>query len=70
MTTEESILSSSMHPGESIVEPCVSDSHHVLLCCRCGHCQRLAPVWDKLADHFASNPSVHIIKVREQRLVV
>ncbi len=31
--------------------------------CRCGHCQRLAPVWEELASEYNNNPSVHISKV-------
>ena len=31
--------------------------------CRCGHCQRLAPIWEQLAAHFSSDPNVHISKV-------
>ena len=31
--------------------------------CRCGHCQRLAPVWDELGGLFKSTDLVQIIKV-------
>lgn len=30
---------------------------------RCGHCQRLAPTWAKLAAHFKDDEVVHIAKV-------
>eukprot|EP00353_Schmidingerella_taraikaensis_P010239 CAMPEP_0185581214 /NCGR_PEP_ID=MMETSP0434-20130131/18177_1 /TAXON_ID=626734 ORGANISM="Favella taraikaensis, Strain Fe Narragansett Bay" /NCGR_SAMPLE_ID=MMETSP0434 /ASSEMBLY_ACC=CAM_ASM_000379 /LENGTH=124 /DNA_ID=CAMNT_0028199699 /DNA_START=26 /DNA_END=400 /DNA_ORIENTATION=- len=29
----------------------------------CGHCKRLAPTWDKLADEFATEDGVTIAKV-------
>ncbi|XP_003384827.2 PREDICTED: thioredoxin domain-containing protein 5-like [Amphimedon queenslandica] len=29
----------------------------------CGHCQRLAPVWDELATYYKSDSSVHVGKV-------
>lgn len=30
---------------------------------RCGHCQKLAPVWDELATYYKSDDTVHIGKV-------
>ena len=34
--------------------------------CRCGHCKKLAPVWDELADRYNGDESVPvtIAKVR------
>ena len=29
----------------------------------CGHCQKLAPVWEELAAYYKENSLVHIIKV-------
>lgn len=29
----------------------------------CGHCKRLAPTWEKLADEVADNEGVHVAKV-------
>lgn len=33
------------------------------MCIRCGHCQRLAPVWEELAQHYHDQPTVHISKI-------
>ena len=30
---------------------------------RCGHCKRLAPVWEQLGDHYRENDQVEIVKV-------
>ncbi len=35
----------------------------LLLLCRCGHCQRLAPAWDELGSLFKSVDEVQVIKV-------
>jgi protein disulfide-isomerase A1 len=29
----------------------------------CGHCKQLAPIWDELAEHFASDDDVVIAKM-------
>ena len=29
----------------------------------CGHCKRLAPVWDELAEALAGEPGMHVAKV-------
>ncbi len=47
--------------GKCLIDVCV---YTIALCvCRCGHCQKLAPVWEQLAREYSSNPSVHISKV-------
>jgi len=30
---------------------------------RCGHCKRLAPIWEELAEGFADDDSITIAKV-------
>ena len=30
---------------------------------RCGHCKRLAPVWEQLGQHYRGNDNVEIVKV-------
>ena len=34
-----------------------------MLVSRCGHCKRLAPVWEQLAKHYKDNLQVEIVKV-------
>ena len=29
----------------------------------CGHCKQLAPIWDELAEHFASDEDIVIAKM-------
>ena len=35
----------------------------VYIMCRCGHCKRLAPVWDQLGEHYHGDNNVEIAKV-------
>ena len=32
-------------------------------CDRCGHCKRLAPVWEQLGERYRDNDHVEIVKV-------
>ena len=34
---------------------------------RCGHCKRLAQVWEQLGDHYRENDQVEIVKVEYRR---
>ncbi len=49
-----------LHGSAVLMCVCV---YTALCVCRCGHCQKLAPVWEQLAREYSSNPSVHISKV-------
>ena len=41
---------------------CVTSSIH----CRCGHCEKFAPVWEELETYYNSDITVDIGKVRER----
>ena len=34
--------------------------------CRCGHCEKFAPVWEELETYYNSDITVDIGKVRER----
>ena len=40
-----------------------SDKTHVIIICRCGHCKKLAPEYEKLGSSFKKSKSVLIAKV-------
>ena len=58
----ETPSSSSTLPGQSSVRAS-NISLTALSSLRCGHCQKLAPVWDELAKTFEADAKVKIAKL-------
>ena len=50
-----------MLPGEK--EQVLRPDKTIVNYCRCGHCKKLAPIWDELAEKFEDNEKVVIAKL-------
>ena len=59
----ETLSSSSTLPGEFSPRQPFNVSLIALFLPRCGHCQKLVPVWDELAKKFEADAKVKIAKL-------